>query len=83
MTISRENLIRILGSEKVEKAESLSAEEFDELKWELLPQLLQAYEKIDHIPYFEARRSYLLGLPEPLQIALVRHIFEEEKITPL
>jgi len=80
MIISRDELIRILGSEIVTQAENLPEEAFDEQKWDNLSALLGANEKLAHTPLLEARRSYLKGLSPNLQILLVRHLFEQEKM---
>lgn len=76
--IPRDELVRILGAPLVERAESLTSEEFQELKWERLTDLLRAYEKVYHTPLFEGRRSFLLGLDEDMKTALVRHIFDQQ-----
>ncbi|MEW6235959.1 MAG: hypothetical protein AB1656_11270 [Candidatus Omnitrophota bacterium] len=81
MMISRDDLIRILGSEIVTQAENLPDEEFEERKWDNLSALLSACEKLAHTPQFEARRSFLKGLHPNLQILLIRHLFYQEKMT--
>jgi hypothetical protein len=81
--ISRADLIRILGQEMVERAESMPLEEYEEQKWERMTELSRHYDKIVHTPLFEARRSFLLGLDEPMKILLVRHIFETEAVAEL
>lgn len=78
--MTRDELIRIAGKDIVCKAENLSTQDFETLKWAHLPQWLQALEKIEHTALFEARRSYLLGLQRPLQILLIRHLFESQPI---
>lgn len=80
MEITRDQLVRILGEEKVKQAETMPDEEFQQQKWDHLPELLNAYEKVYHTNLFEARRSFLLGLPVHLQILLVRHIFDEKEM---
>ena len=78
--ISRDELVRILGAPLVERAESLSEDTFQQLKWERLTDLLRAYEKVYHTSLFEGRRSFLLGLDEDMKTALVRHIFDQQLV---
>ncbi len=84
MNISREELVRITGEQVVQQAENLPQETFEELKWEYLSLLLQQYEETYHINYFEALRSYFLGLEPQLRLVLIRHILEtQDETTPL
>lgn len=83
LDISREELVRILGEEIVSRAETLDEEAFQQGKWNRLPALLHAYEKVYHKRVFEARRSYLTGLDEELKILLVRHIFDQQELAEL
>ncbi len=76
--ITRDELVRIVGEPVVVRAESLSDDEFQELKWNRLTDMLRAYEKVYHTPLFEARRSFLLGLDEEMKVTLVRHIFHQQ-----
>lgn len=76
--ISREDLVRILGEAKVQKAEALSEEEFETLKLDRLSTLLKAYEIVMHKELFEARRAYLTGLDLELQTALIRHVLDTQ-----
>lgn len=76
--ITRDELVRILGAPLVERAEALSEDEFQQLKWDRLTDLLRAYEKVYHTPLFEGRRTFLLGLDENMKLALVRHIFDQQ-----
>ncbi|MGI6457661.1 MAG: hypothetical protein ACOX5R_18870 [bacterium] len=83
MIISREDLVRILGNTIVEKAEKMPEEEYEELKWAHLTEILKHFEKVAHTSLFEARRSYLLGLNTLMKVMLVRHIFESESVENL
>jgi hypothetical protein len=56
-------------------------EDYSMRKWEHLPALCEAFERWNHTPAFEARRSFLLGVPHPLKEVLVRHILETSQPT--
>jgi hypothetical protein len=81
--ITRDQLVRILGEQTVRKAETLPEEVFQERKWERLQALLHAYEKVYHTSLFEALRSYLTGLDDEMKVLLVRHIFDQQKVSEL
>lgn len=74
--LTRDQFVRILGEDKVRRAEELPQEEFENLKWDRLNELLSVYEKVTHTELFEARRSYITGLDVPMQLLLMRHVFD-------
>ncbi len=71
---SRSEFVRIVGEPAVEEAERMPAGQYQERKWDRLPELLRACEKFHDTPVFEARRSFLLGLDPDLRRLLVRHL---------
>lgn len=81
--ITRGELVRILGADIVKRAEQMSEDDFQTLKWDNLTQLLRAYEKVYHTPLFEARRSFMTGLRDDMKVLLVRHIFDQQQLQTL
>lgn len=79
MEINRSDLVRILGEETVQQAESMPDDKFQQQKWDRYSELIYSYEKLCHLNLFEARRSFLLGLDRQLQRLLIRHIIDIQK----
>ena len=78
LNVSRNDLVRIVGEEQIRQAEQLPVDQFDDLKWNHLPEFLHHYEKLSHLDYFEAYRSYLLGQNPVLRQLLIRQLLNAE-----